>query len=103
MPKVLNKMKDNIPPGAIYVGRPSKWGNLMTVREVKRLFPNGTEEELNEKAVTWYKEWLATPFGRPKELMEQIEELRGKDLVCWCAPLPCHADVLLELANGKME
>lgn len=26
-------------------------------------------------------------------------ELRGKDLVCWCAPLPCHADILLELAN----
>lgn len=28
------------------------------------------------------------------------KELKGKDLVCWCAPLPCHADVLLELANA---
>lgn len=28
------------------------------------------------------------------------EELKGKDLVCWCAPLACHADVLLEIANG---
>jgi len=32
-------------------------------------------------------------------LINDIEELRGKDLVCWCAPLPCHADILLELAN----
>ncbi|GAG87489.1 unnamed protein product, partial [marine sediment metagenome] len=29
-------------------------------------------------------------------------ELKGKDLVCWCAPLPCHADVLLELANPSI-
>jgi hypothetical protein len=27
-------------------------------------------------------------------------ELRGKDLVCWCAPKLCHADVLLEIANA---
>ena len=27
-------------------------------------------------------------------------ELKGKDLVCWCAPQPCHADVLLEIANS---
>ena len=32
-------------------------------------------------------------------LSDDLEELRGKDLVCWCAPLPCHADVLLRLAN----
>lgn len=30
------------------------------------------------------------------------DELRGKDLVCWCAPdLPCHADVLLAVANQR--
>jgi hypothetical protein len=29
-----------------------------------------------------------------------LHELRGKDLVCWCAPKPCHGDVLLRLANG---
>lgn len=31
---------------------------------------------------------------------QDLEELRGKDLACWCAlDQPCHADVLLELAN----
>jgi hypothetical protein len=32
--------------------------------------------------------------------MAALPELRGKDLVCWCAPDACHADVLLELANA---
>jgi hypothetical protein len=31
--------------------------------------------------------------------MAALSELRGKDLICWCAPEACHADVLLELAN----
>ena len=102
MPKALNKRTDPIPPNAVYVGRPSKWGNPMTVRELKRLFPNDTKEELNQKAVDWYRGYIFTPFGRPKELMSEMAELRGKDLVCWCAPLPCHADILLRLANPSL-
>jgi hypothetical protein len=31
--------------------------------------------------------------------MDALPELRGLDLICWCAPLPCHGDVLLRLAN----
>ncbi|MGA9841048.1 MAG: DUF4326 domain-containing protein [Nitrososphaeraceae archaeon] len=34
-----------------------------------------------------------------KELMNQLPELKGKVLGCWCAPLPCHGDTLAELAN----
>jgi Domain of unknown function (DUF4326) len=37
---------------------------------------------------------------RQPALMAVLHELRGKDLVCWCAPERCHADVLIELANG---
>jgi hypothetical protein len=33
--------------------------------------------------------------------MDALSELRGRDLVCWCAPLLCHGDVLLALANGR--
>lgn len=101
MPAVLNRKTDKIPAGAVYVGRPSKWGNPITIRELKRLFPNDTLKELQEKAVSWYREYITTPFGRPKELLSQIGELKGKDLVCWCAPLPCHADILLEMANKE--
>ena len=99
MPKVLNKRTDKIPPDAIYVGRPSKWGNPMTIAELKRLFPDDTLVELQEKAVSWFGHYIATPFGRPEQLLAQIGELSGKDLVCWCSPLPCHADILLKLAN----
>ena len=117
MPKVLNIRDFNYrtPDRAIYVGRAvlryglsaSKWGNPMTIRALKELFPSDTPLELQEKAVSWFREYITTPFGRPAELMEQIGELKGKDLVCWCHtwdgqgsnPMYCHADVLLELAN----
>lgn len=84
--KVLNKKTDKIPPDAIYVGRPSKWGNPYKIGK------DGTREEV----VTAYRLWLsANIFAGTLNLTE----LKGKDLVCWCSPLPCHADVLLELAN----
>jgi len=102
MLRVLNKRTDEIPPGAAYVGRPGKWGNPMTIRELRRLFPEDTQEELNQRAVDWYKEYLKEYIKvHPEFLTEIIRELAGKDLVCWCTPLPCHADVLLELANKE--
>ena len=42
-----------------------------------------------------YRLWVQ----RQPALMTMVPELRGKDLVCWCAPEKCHGDVLLELAN----
>jgi Domain of unknown function (DUF4326) len=35
--------------------------------------------------------------------MTALPELRGKDLVCWCAPLACHSDVLLRLARPELQ
>ena len=86
MPKVLNKRIDKIPAGAVYVGRPSKWGNPFKIGR------DGTREEVIEK----YREWISKV-----SFLEDITELTGKDLVCWCAPLLCHADVLLEMANKE--
>jgi hypothetical protein len=34
-----------------------------------------------------------------ESLLAQIHEIRAKDLICFCAPLQCHGDVLIELAN----
>lgn len=87
MPKVWNK-NTGFPIGAVYVGRPSKWGNPYKIGR------DGTREEVVAK---FRAHCLAQmPYGFVFDLIE----LKGKDLVCWCAPLPCHADVLLELANG---
>jgi hypothetical protein len=43
-----------------------------------------------------YSEWLP---GQP-DLLAALPELKGKTVVCWCAPLACHANVLAELANA---
>lgn len=86
MPKVLNKHKDRIPPDAVYVGRPSKWGNSYKIGR------DGTREDVIAK----YADWLD---GKVLRGELDLDELQGRDLVCFCAPLPCHADVLLGLAN----
>lgn len=86
MAKVLNKRIDNIPSDAIYVGRPSKWGNPFKIGK------DGNRDQV----ITAYMSY-ATLKLQPDPYW--LDELKGKDLVCWCAPKPCHGDVLLELAN----
>lgn len=100
MPKVWNKRDKNCPDDAIYVGRPSKWGNPLSLEEVHRMRPLLNERELHEVAVSWFREYLKS---KPELVAEAKQVLRGHDLVCWCAPLPCHADVLLELANKPID
>lgn len=89
-PRVLNRRRHRPDEGGVYVGRPTKWGNPF------RIGVDGTREEV----VRRYREWLNT---QPSLLEAARRELRGKDLVCWCAPLPCHADVLLEVANCEAD
>jgi hypothetical protein len=89
MPNILNRKTSGVPEGAVYIGRPSKWGNPFVIGK------HGTRAEV----VARYRAYL---LGN-RELMAALPELRGKDLVCWCAPCACHGDVLLEFANGHME
>jgi len=92
MPKVYNKHHKDAPPDAVYVGRPSKWGNPFVIGD------DGTREQVINK----YREYIENvQLNEPQEFeQDYIIPLKGKDLVCWCAPKPCHADVLLELANA---
>ena len=83
--KVVGK---NFTDDQVYVGRPSKWGNPFVIGK------DGDRKEVIEK----YRHYIQN-----SPLMADLDELRGKDLVCWCAPEPCHADILLELANPKIE
>lgn len=123
-----------MPEGAVYVGRPTKWGNPFNFAAADycwnalALGCRGDAKGRREASVKAFRQWIYNPGGRVKEmdfavvaecrgkkvqigprakagmapsLDEVREELRGKDLACWC-PLdqPCHADVLLELANA---
>lgn len=94
MPKVYNNRDRNVPADAVYVGRPSKWGNPFKVGDwVHR--PAGSRQLQRGECIDLYRNTL------PPALIDAAKrELKGKDLVCWCAPEPCHADVLLEIANA---
>lgn len=92
-----------MPENTVYVGRPTPWGNPFTVGyRVNR----GDEPWSAEKCVEMFR-FTTCPTDRAGiftdfELSEiDLRPLRGKNLACWC-PLdqPCHADVLLELANS---
>lgn len=87
IPKRIQRKRSKgwrMPEGAVYVGRPSKWGNPWRVNKTM----SATE------AVELYK------LGLHREPSDFFETLRGKDLACWCAlDSPCHADVLLEISN----
>jgi len=96
-PRVLNQRTDKIPPDAVYVGRHSKWGNPF---EIGRPLPGSDGHgATREEVIAEYRSWLLNVWIPQGAL--NLDELRGKALVCWCAPLPCHADVLLELANRQ--
>jgi len=96
MAVVLNRRdlpRGVIPPGAVYVGRPTKWGNPFPLTGL--VMAVGTpERERHQAVVEQYRRWIQTQ----PHLMASLRDLSCKDLVCWCSPLPCHADVLLELA-----
>lgn len=90
-----------MPEGAVYVGRPTQWGNPFTVERAElELSGAGLPGDLADLlVVTVYRTWVKREVD--EFLTIDLEPLRGRDLACWC-PLdrPCHADVLLELANA---
>lgn len=90
------------PDGAVIVDRTSRYGNPYRV---------GVDVADNAEAVKRYAEWIVNPTSQPKRCGNRIfhpttvarltAELGGRDLVCFCGlDQPCHADVLLALANG---
>ena len=95
MPKRIQRKRTKgwkMPEGAVYVGRPTKWGNPYEI----------TDEQSRAEVVDLYRKhwWKKNGVWRFDASGLDVSELRGKDLMCWC-PLdqPCHADVLLEMAN----
>ena len=105
-----------MPPNAIYVGRPTVFGNPFRPTDRR---PQSPSDQLRrvENFRAWVtgspkSPWFGTASDEARQdLLSALPRLRGRDLACWC-PLPpcpclwcrshispCHADVLLELAN----
>ena len=72
-----------LPADAVRCDRGTKWGNPHS---------DGTRDQ----NIARHKVWIHTQ----PHLMAALHELRGRTLLCWCAPKPCHCDYLSELANG---
>jgi hypothetical protein len=83
------------PEGAIIVTRPSRWGNPYKIGDPD---PVHASPMSRDRVVGWFEAMFEIDERIPSA---DIGELRGHDLACWC-PLdqPCHADVLLEIANS---
>jgi len=86
----------------VCVSRPSKWGNPFPLPSRTEASP-AERERARARSVALFRQELARPAARsrlPFTREDVRRDLRGKNLACWC-PLdgPCHADVLLEVAN----
>lgn len=87
-----------MPPDTAKVDRTTRWGNPFVIGK------DGTREE----CIALYRRCVAANSATTRKdvlasralVAEHVGELKGKNLACWC-PLdgPCHADVLIELAN----
>jgi len=82
MPKVYHAR--NAPSGAVWVDRRTKYGNPYVMKS------------------EWERNWVCDQFEKNILPTLDVSELRGKDLICWCAPKRCHADAILRKANKEV-
>ena len=86
----------------VYVGRPTIYGNPWTLRAFMEVYScSYTRDDGRQTCKDYFAAWMG---GHPEEPTEasrpNLSELRGKNLSCFCRlDQPCHADVLLDLAN----
>lgn len=98
---------------AVNVARPGKWGNPFLVKECREAGFVGSDDEIARRCAEAFRVWLGPHWrenwGGPESerrrdaILSSLSSLRGKNLACWCKPgAPCHADVLLEIANAPI-
>lgn len=86
MTKIVHCRKEDFD---VFIGRPSQWGNPF------KIGIHGTREEVVAK----YREWILNGDGQ--YLLDEIDDLYGKTLGCYCKPEDCHGDVLLEIIEER--
>ena len=119
MPKRIQRKRTKgwkMPANAVCVTRPGKWGNKFVIDDYAMMGdPDGHRRPFQMSYTVTSKQYADSRYTHIKDAATAVDwfrryltkyppadiaELRGKDLACWCKPgEPCHADVLLELAN----
>lgn len=84
--KVVNKHTHTRTRDDVYIGRGSKWGNPYIIGQ------HGDRSEVIRR----YRNYIV----QNENLLKDLHELRGKTLVCFCAPRACHGDILCELVEA---
>lgn len=88
-----------MPPNTVYVGRPTKWGNPWFVEGDLVKIVNKKTAQVWIEGGGGLKACLAMYRAHAIKCLP-VKELKGKNLACFCrTDQPCHADVLLQLAN----
>jgi len=82
----------------IYIGRPSKWGNPFSHKEDTIAKYKVNTREVSIEA---FRKWITE--GEGMYLLNDLHELDGKILGCWCKPKSCHGDVLIELIEKQKQ
>ncbi len=94
-PRLYNKKNNDAPVDAVYIGRPSQWGNLYS--HLPGTLARFQVASRDEAIAAFERDLKASP-----EWIAKVKaELRGKDLLCWCYPLRCHGEALLRVANEE--
>lgn len=80
----------------VYIGRGSKWGNPYSHLENSK-----AKHKVKTRcdAIYMYRQWITT--GEGIHLLDDLHELKGKRLGCFCKPKSCHGDVLAEMVEQK--
>lgn len=85
-------------PYDVYIGRPSKWGNPYSHKEgTLAEFKTATRKE----AIEAFRDYILN--GKGVHLLEDLDELEGKTLGCWCKPQSCHGDILVEIIESRKQ
>lgn len=89
MTKVVNLRKESYD---VYIGRGSPFGNPYHVKVYGRA-----------GCIELYARWFYQRLRNDVTFVEQVESLRGKTLGCYCKPLDCHGDIIVEFLNESAD
>lgn len=92
MCKVVNKYKE---PYDVYIGRGSMWGNPFRMEDKSAL------ERL--RVIEEYRKYLVQQIKNGGVTIEQLKQLNGKTLGCYCKPKDCHGDVIVRAVSWAMK
>lgn len=105
MTKVYNIYHRDAPADAIYVGRPTIVGNPYSHLSNSAKNPQlaSVLVESREEAVHLYRKYFEESMKKSESFRNFVHSLKGHDLICWCAPKSCHADVIAEYLDNLQE